>query len=109
MPFLAATNPNIDWTQGTFKGKVIATSMDAHKWKPDRDSKVFKPFVIQPFQGYKHYECSNNPLHFININPNNYISHIDPDTSTYCTFNALPRQQHLPQMQPIKLHILGNN
>jgi hypothetical protein len=46
MPFLAATNPNIDWTQGTFKGKVIAASMDAHKWKPDQDSKVFKPFVI---------------------------------------------------------------
>ena len=83
MPFLTATNPNIDWTQGTFKGKVVAISMDAHKWKLDQDSKVFKPFVIQPFQGYRHYEHSNDPHHFINIDPDNYISHIDPDTSTY--------------------------
>jgi len=35
MPFLAATNPNINWTKGMFRGKVIASSMDAHKWIPN--------------------------------------------------------------------------
>src|SRR5882757_2677 len=33
MPFLAATNPVIDWTKGTFKGKVEASTLDAH-YKP---------------------------------------------------------------------------
>ena len=54
MPFLATTNPNINWTNGTFKGKVIASSMDAHKWVPNRDSKVYKPFKIIP--GFVHFE-----------------------------------------------------
>jgi hypothetical protein len=83
MPFLTVTNPNINWTQGTFKGKVMAASMDTHKWKPNLDSKVFKPFVKQLPIGYRHYERSNDPLHFVNIDPNDYISHIDPDMYTY--------------------------
>src|SRR6267154_2592900 len=33
MPFLAATNPVINWTKGTFKGKVKASTPDAH-YKP---------------------------------------------------------------------------
>src|SRR5882757_7437046 len=33
MPFLAATNPVIDWTKGTFRGKVEASTPDAH-YKP---------------------------------------------------------------------------
>jgi hypothetical protein len=28
MPFLAATNPEIDWTQGKLQGKVIAATTD---------------------------------------------------------------------------------
>jgi hypothetical protein len=31
MPFLAATNLEIDWTQGKLWGKVIAATTDAHK------------------------------------------------------------------------------
>ena len=90
MPFLAATNPNINWTQGMFKGKVIASSMDAYKWTPDQDSKVMKPFVKSNPQGYKeiplgyrHYERSQDPLHFINVHPEDYTAHVDPKTSTY--------------------------
>jgi hypothetical protein len=42
MPFLAATNPNINWTNGTFEGKVIAATKDAHKWSPhDRSKPIF--------------------------------------------------------------------
>ena len=109
MPFLTATNPNIDWTQGTFKGKVIAASMNAHKWKPNQNSKVFKPFVIQPSQGYRHYECSNNPLHFINIDPDDYIQYPILIPTHSHTFDALPSQQHLSQIQLIKLHTPGSN
>ena len=83
VPFLTATNPNIDWTEGTFKGKVIAASMDAHKWEPNQDSKVHKPFVVQPSQGYRHYERSDDPLHFINIDPSDYTSKVDPEMLMY--------------------------
>jgi hypothetical protein len=31
MPFLAATNPKIDWSEGTFKGKIEASTLDAHR------------------------------------------------------------------------------
>jgi hypothetical protein len=44
MPFMAATNPNIDWTKGEIYGIIIAASSDAHKWIPDRDKKVHKSF-----------------------------------------------------------------
>jgi hypothetical protein len=30
MPFLAATNPKINWSEGTFKGKIEASTLDAH-------------------------------------------------------------------------------
>jgi hypothetical protein len=45
MPFLAATNPNIDWTNGTFEGKVIAATKDAYKWSLHDHS---KPIFIYP-------------------------------------------------------------
>jgi hypothetical protein len=35
MPFFAATNPSIDWTAGTFNGKVIASTPDSHQWTPN--------------------------------------------------------------------------
>ena len=79
MPFLAATNPNMNWTNGTFKGKVIASSMDAYKWIPNKDSKVYKPFKIIP--GYAHFECPREgDSHMLNITPEDYTSHIDPST-----------------------------
>ena len=82
MPFLAATNPNINWTKGTFRGKVIASSTDAHKWTPNQDSKVYKPFQTTP--GYRHYERpQEGTLHMLNITPEDYISHMDPETSTF--------------------------
>jgi hypothetical protein len=71
MPFLAATNPHIDWTKGAFKGKVIATTTDAHKWTPKQDSKVYKPFV-KPTLRYRHYERTGEPLHFLNTTPDDY-------------------------------------
>jgi len=30
MPFLAAANPDIDWSTGTFDGEILATTQDAH-------------------------------------------------------------------------------
>jgi hypothetical protein len=75
MPFLAATNPNINWTSGTFKGKVIASSMDAHKWMPNQDSKVWKPFVKQPPQGYRHHDDRiPGEIQMVNIDPDDYLA-----------------------------------
>jgi hypothetical protein len=55
MPFLAAMNPNINWTNGTFEGKVIAATKDTHKWSPHNCS---KPIFIYPgeYPGCQHYE-----------------------------------------------------
>src|SRR5882757_6992801 len=39
MPFLAAANPDIDWSIGTFKGEIIAATQDAHLWTPLARSK----------------------------------------------------------------------
>jgi hypothetical protein len=41
MPFLAATNPDIDWSRGSFFGKVKAATTDAH-YRP------LPPFAIEP-------------------------------------------------------------
>jgi hypothetical protein len=38
-PFLAAANPNINWTEGTFPGEVTLSTHDANKWNPDRQQK----------------------------------------------------------------------
>jgi hypothetical protein len=46
MPFFAAVNPKVNWTQGTFNGKVVASTTDSHLWTPNRDHKVWKPFMI---------------------------------------------------------------
>ena len=32
-PFLAITNPELDWKKGTMKGTVVASTHNAHKWK----------------------------------------------------------------------------
>ena len=32
-PFLAITNPELDWKKGTMKGTAVASTQDAHKWK----------------------------------------------------------------------------
>ena len=32
-PFLAITNPELDWKKGTIKGTVVTSTHDAHKWK----------------------------------------------------------------------------
>jgi hypothetical protein len=41
MPFLAATNPDINWSRGSFFGKVEAATTDAH-YRP------LPPFAIEP-------------------------------------------------------------
>src|SRR6267154_2937870 len=39
MPFLAAANPDIDWSTGTFDGEILAATQDAHLWTPLARSK----------------------------------------------------------------------
>ena len=74
MPFLRDTNPHINWTNSAFKGKVYATITDAHKWTPRQDSKVFKPFVKPKIKGYHHYKCTNSPIQYLHIKPEDYLS-----------------------------------
>jgi len=82
MPFLAATNPNIDWTKGMFRGKVIASSMDAYKWIPNQDSRVYNLF--RAIKTYYHFEWpEEGELYMLNITLEDYDSQIDPTTSTF--------------------------
>ena len=39
MPFLAATNPDINWANGEFIGQIHVRTTDAHEWKPEQGSK----------------------------------------------------------------------
>jgi hypothetical protein len=55
MPFQAATNPDIDWTKGAFKGAVVAAADNAHKWTPHSQSKIREAVLNIPL-GYHYYE-----------------------------------------------------
>ena len=74
MSFLHDTNPHINWTNSTFKGKVYAMTTDAHKWTPRQDSKVFKPFVKPKIRGYCHYKHTNSPIQYLHVEPEDYLS-----------------------------------
>jgi hypothetical protein len=78
MPFLATTNPNIDWTNGTFEGKVIATTKDAHKWSPHDHS---KPIFVFPEE---HPDCQ----------------HYEPHLSAYCICTS--NQIIMPSLMNLK-------
>ena len=76
MLFLAATNPNINWAQGKFKGKIYIGITDADKWKPNQGSKeegLFEPRGMYP-------ESNNDPHQFTNVKPEYYtfIRHASP-------------------------------
>ena len=82
MPFLAATNPNINWTKGMFRGKVITSSIDTYKWTPNQDSEVYKPFKSIPYYWhFKHLEPE--ALFMLNITPEDYKSYFDPSMSMF--------------------------
>ena len=78
MPFLAATNPNIDWAQGKFKGKIYIGTANANKWGPNQGSKeerLFEPRGMYP-------ESNNDPQQFTNVEPEDYtfIRRASPET-----------------------------
>jgi hypothetical protein len=70
MPFRAATNPDIDWTKGAFKGTIVATTDNAHNWTPHSQSKVREAVLDIP-PGH-HYYDTQLPR-YINIRPEDYI------------------------------------
>ena len=66
MPFLAATNPNINWTKGTFRGKVEASTPDAHH----------KPFAKRAIDATRMKESLQEANYFAkytNLEPENAI------------------------------------
>jgi len=75
MPFLAAVNPEINWTEGELQGKVLAATTDAHKWKPNQDSKVSKMFIKRRRDGYMLHDTSPpyGERLFLNVTPEDYI------------------------------------
>jgi Retroviral aspartyl protease len=80
MPFLAATNPNIDWTNGTFEGKVIAATKDAYKWSLHDRS---KPIFVYP---EKHPDSQHYRPHFpayMHFKPDDY-AFIDKPQEPIC-------------------------
>jgi hypothetical protein len=114
MPFLAATNPNIDWTNRTFEGKVIAATKDAHKWSLHDRS---KPIFIYPeehpdshhyrphFPAYMHFKPDNYA--FIN-KPQEPIHICQTTKSTTLAAEAVDKTKCTWQEQvPLEYHCFG--
>jgi hypothetical protein len=70
MPFLATTNPDIDWTKEAFKGTIVAATDNAHKWTPHSQSKIREAILDIPL-GYRHYETQLP--RYLNVRPEDYI------------------------------------
>jgi hypothetical protein len=110
MPFMAATNPNIDWTKREIYGTIITTSSNTHKWIPDRDKKVHKLFwksmigtgykpLDKPLAGY---------LQFFNFEPDNYTFIQQTITSTKLAANATNKEEIKWQdLVPVEYHKYG--
>jgi len=75
MPFLAAVNPDINWTEGELKGKVIAATTDAYKWIPNKDSKVVKTFIKRSRDRYMSHDMPPpyGEYPFLNVTLEDYI------------------------------------
>jgi hypothetical protein len=58
-PFLAQTNPPIDWKEGKFYGNVIVATEDAGQWTPKRQDTY--PISANP----EMYEMEEHNLTFI--------------------------------------------
>jgi hypothetical protein len=65
MPFLSATNPEIHWTNGVFKGKVEAATVDAHHHHfPE---KAIEPVKMSNLLSESKYHTQFN--RYINVEP----------------------------------------
>ena len=78
MPFLAATNPNIDWAQGKFKGEIYIGTTDAYEWRPNQGSKEEGLFELRGI----YPESDDDPYQFTNVEPEDYtfIRRASPET-----------------------------
>ena len=90
MPFLAATNPDIDWTNGEFIGKIHVGTTDSHEWKPEQGSKEEGPFKpdenINEIEGRRAYyrtkrKDEDDTLEFTTVEPEDYmfIQKVEPE------------------------------
>jgi hypothetical protein len=79
MPFLAATNPDIDWTNGIFPADIQAATSGAvikgsHNHCNPGCTRMDSPFTskpltyTEPLEGYDHYK---SPL-YLNVEPEDY-------------------------------------
>ena len=91
MPFLAVTNPDIDWTNGQFIGQIHVGTTDAHEWKPEKGSKeegLFKPDKdIDEIEGRRAYyrtekKDKDDTLKFTTVEPEDYmfIRKVEPES-----------------------------
>ena len=81
MPFLAATNPDIDWTNGEFIGQIHVGTTNVYKWKPEQGSKEEGLFEsdedIDEIEGRRPYyrtkeKSNDNMLKFTTVKPEDY-------------------------------------
>jgi hypothetical protein len=115
MPFLAATNPEIDWTKGIFpgdiqaatpgaviKGAIIAATRDAQEWTPHSRSKPLT--YSEPAEGYDHYK---SPI-FLNVEPEDYAFIQRTTKATALAAEAADKTKCTRQEQvPMEYHKYG--
>ena len=93
MPFLVATNPDIDWTNGEFIGQIHVRTTDEHEWKPEQGSKEEGPFEpdedIDEIEGRRAYyrterKDEDDVLKFTTVEPEDYmfIRKVEPKSHT---------------------------
>ena len=93
MPFIAATNPDIDWTNEEFIGQIHVGTMDAHEWRPKQGSKeegLFEPDEdIDKLKERRAYyrtkeEDNDHMLKFTTFEPEDYtfISKVELESHT---------------------------
>jgi len=69
MPFLSATNPDIDWAEGTFKGKIEAATPDIHH-KPLARRALTQEQTNDSLEGYKCLELLSK---YVNLEPEDQL------------------------------------
>ena len=118
MPFLAATNPDIDWGQGIFGGEITAVTTDAKirggvintidqrhtPTPPPQGREVLKAKELPP--GSNHYTCLLDK--FLGMNPENFAFIRCTTKSTAIAAEAADKTKHTWQEQvPQEYHKYG--
>ena len=68
--FLRQVSPSRSWAKPSHGN----TTSNTRKWKPNQDSKVYRPFYKPPVKGYRHHKHTGSPVQYMHVKPKDYIA-----------------------------------